>query len=103
MSWSVPVISTLVVGVPSTTAGVAGVIFSRKAHNEAVRAAREQVNVEAFDTAREVYESAIAELRRQVSELRAEVTQLKAELAEVREDLRAEQDRPRGPGGLSAD
>lgn len=78
----------LVVGVPSVIIAVSSYFFATKAHREAVAEAKGKVDAEAYTRAKDLYESAISELRTQVAELRTEsarqrerVTQLEQEAA----------------------
>lgn len=80
MSITGPVVTTLVVGVPSAAAAVASYIFSIHAHREAAATSKNKVDADAYLRAKELYESAI-------SELRLEIERLKTELHDMREQI----------------
>jgi len=71
-------ITALLIGIPSVLVAVGSYWLSLRARREQGEAQQQLVDAQAFSRAREVYESAIAELRQQLAELRQENRDLRA-------------------------
>lgn len=79
--------ATLLIGVPSLAVAAVSLALSARAQHRMRVVAEDKADAQAYDSARKVYESSLAELRQQVTDLRGEVTRLKAELAAVTAEL----------------
>lgn len=81
------VITALVVGIPSVIVALAAYALSNRASRETATASHQQIDAGAYTRARELYESAIAELRNQVADLHTEMGRMRAELDTTRAEV----------------
>ena len=77
-------ITALVIGIPATLVAIGSYWLSLRARRETADATSDQVDAAAYIRAKDLYESAISELRQQGTELRAEIGRLHEEIDELR-------------------
>lgn len=71
------VVASLAIGVPSLVVAVSTFWLATRAKRESMRNEHDKVDAEAYTRAKELYESAIAELRREAIDLREENARLR--------------------------
>lgn len=92
-------VTAVLISVPSVIIAVASYGLSVRAKRETARAALGQIDAEAYNRARGLYESAIDTLRRELADTRSENARLHTELAGLHADLAAaRRSQPRHPG-----
>lgn len=84
-----PLVTGLVIGIPSLIVAIGTYWLSTSAQRTTMQAHRGKVDAEAYIRARELYESAITELRAQAAELRTEVDRRDTRIAVLEAALSA--------------
>jgi uncharacterized protein involved in exopolysaccharide biosynthesis len=82
--------TALVIGIPSVTIAAYSYWLSLRAKREAALTQRSTVDAAAYERAKDLYESAIRELRNQVKDLHDGIARIRAELADTRQTLSAQ-------------